>query len=249
MTSRSPGTRRPLRWWAVSIVAALVSATLVGGWWLSQPDDSAGRDLAAVRAERTGQASRDAVASAVPSPSSQDPAATRAVEPLVPQPQVRDASLDALEVDAAPVPSRLVIPDLAVDATVESVGVQPDGAMVIPASPTSVGWYRYGPAPADPEGNTVIAGHVATREDGAGALAELRRATPGMRVEVTDADGTVHVYEVVGREAIVKEALPVDDIFARDGEPLLVLITCGGEYIPELRSHRDNIVVTAVPVS
>ena len=62
------------------------------------------------------------------------------------------------------------------------------------------------------------------------------------------ADGTEHEYEVTGREAIVKKALPVDEIFARDGRPLLVLITCGGEYLPELRSHRDNVVVTAVPV-
>ena len=69
-----------------------------------------------------------------------------------------------------------------------------------------------------------------------------------MRVTVTTADGTEHDYEVVGRRAIVKKALPVDEIFARDGRPLLVLITCGGEYLPELRSHRDNIVVTAVPV-
>ena len=120
--------------------------------------------------------------------------------------------------------------------------------MVIPAAPTSVGWYRFGGAPADAKGNTVIAGHVATREDGAGALAPLRGAEPGMRVTVTTSDGEEHDYEVAGREAVVKKALPVDEIFARDGRPLLVLITCGGEYLPELRSHRDNIVVTAVPV-
>ena len=90
---------------------------------------------------------------------------------------------------------------------------------------------------------------MATREDGPGALAPLRNARPGMRVTVTTADGDRHDYEVVGREAIVKKALPVDEIFARDGRPLLVLITCGGEYLPELRSHRDNIIVTAVPTS
>ena len=69
-----------------------------------------------------------------------------------------------------------------------------------------------------------------------------------MEVEVLDGDGTTHRYEVVGREAISKQALPVDRIFARDGPPRLVLVTCGGEYVPELRSHRDNVVVTAVPV-
>jgi len=95
----------------------------------------------------------------------------------------------------------------------------------------------------------MIAGHAARGEDGAGALAPLRGAKPGMRVTVTSTDGTKHRYEVVGRELVVKKALPVDEIFAREGKPLLVLITCGGEYLPELRSHRDNVVVTAVPAT
>lgn len=246
MQIRPTAVSRTTVWWAVCLTAALVSATLLGGWWFSRPGDSAGQDLASVRAA-TAQGPEQVASK--PSGSASAPASSASGDALVPRPQIRDASLDALASEASPTPSRLVIPDLAVDAVVESVGVQPDGAMVIPASPTSVGWYQYGPAPADPEGNTVIAGHVATREDGPGALAALREASPGMRVEVTDADGTVHAYEVVGRESIVKESLPVDEIFARDGRPLLVLITCGGEYIPELRSHRDNVVVTAVPLS
>jgi hypothetical protein len=210
-------------------VAALVALTV---WFVGLPGPSAGTTLA--EAESTGTA-RPTASSTVSTPQ-------------LPQPGTRDASLDSLADSRAPAPTRLVIRDLGVDATIKGVGVQQDGAMVIPAAPTSVGWYRYGAAPGDPEGNTVIAGHVATREDGPGALAPLRGATPGMRVTVTTADGVQHRYEVVGRELIVKKALPVDEIFAREGKPLLVLITCGGEYLPELRSHRDNVVVTAVPV-
>jgi hypothetical protein len=214
-------------------VAALVALT---AWFLGRPGPSAGTALADVRS--TANATPTASATAP------EPSPGRSL----PQPGTRDASLGSLVVSEAPAPARLVISDLGVDATVTGVGVQEDGAMVIPAAPTSVGWYRYGSAPGDPEGNTVIAGHVATREDGAGALAPLRGAKPGMRVTVTTADGTKHRYEVVGRERIVKKALPVDEIFAREGPPLLVLITCGGEYLPELRSHRDNVVVTAVPL-
>ena len=183
-------------------------------------------------------------------PTASGTAPTSAPGPSLPQPRTRDASLDVAGVltSSAPAPTRLVIPALGVDATVDGVGVQKDGAMVIPAAPTSVGWYRYGSAPGDPAGNTVIAGHVATREDGAGALAPLRGASPGCASPSPPPTATKHRYEVVGRERIVKKALPVDEIFAREGNPLLVLITCGGEYLPELRSHRDNVVVTAVPV-
>ena len=223
-------------WRTVSAAAAAVTvAALVAlaFWVAGRHADSAGTGLSEVRTT---------------APTLATPAAPSPAPRAIPEVTVSDGSLDALDASAASPPSRLVIPELDVDATVDDVGVQDDGAMVIPAEPTSVGWYRYGSAPADPEGNTVIAGHVATREDGKGALAALRGAKPGMQVTVTTADGTEHEYEVTGREAIVKKALPVEEIFARDGRPLLVLITCGGEYIPELRSHRDNIVVTATPV-
>jgi sortase (surface protein transpeptidase) len=237
----SPSTRRS-PWTTVSVVALVASvAALVAltAWFVARPGASAGEALSEVRS----------TASATPAPTASPSATTAPSDPALPQPKTRDASLDSLQTTRAPAPVRLAIPELGVDATVKGVGVQDDGAMVIPAAPTSVGWYRYGSAPGDAEGNTVIAGHVATREDGPGALAPLRGATPGMRVTVTTADGTKHRYEVVGRERVVKKALPVDEIFARDGSPLLVLITCGGEYLPELRSHRDNVVVTAVPVS
>lgn len=225
---------------AVSAGFAVLALAALAFWALNRPGPSAGPDLANARAT--------ASATPRPTPSEAPSLATTPPSPSLPQPKTRDASLGSLTVSAEPAPTRLVIRALGVDARVDDVGVQDDGAMVIPAAPTSVGWYRYGSTPTDTSGNTVIAGHVATSEDGPGALAPLRGAKPGMRVSVTSADGTTHEYKVVGREAIVKKSLPVDEIFARDGRPLLVLITCGGEYLPELRSHRDNIIVTAAPV-
>ena len=228
------------RWSVAAAAAAVVAVVAILGlvlWTVNRPGDRDGDGLEALRPA----ASSSPTSSASPSASGPEPT-----------PSIRATARSAAPADvqgsAAPPPSRIRIPALGIEARVAAVGVQDDGAMVIPAAPTSVGWYRYGSAPADPEGHTVIAGHVATREDGPGAFAPLVGARKGMRVEVVDADGTRHRYVVRGREAISKKALPVDEIFARDGDPVLVLITCGGEYIPELRSHRDNVVVTAVPV-
>jgi hypothetical protein len=39
--------------------------------------------------------------------------------------------------------------------------------------------------------------------------------------------------------------LPLDRLFARDGPPRLTLITCGGPFLPEFGSYRDNVVVVA----
>ena len=227
MTTPDPGRR----WRAGAVVAAVVAVVAalgLAGWALNRPAPTAGDGIAAL-AETSAPATPTPTPSVRASARPADPQAVRARTP-------------------SPPPTRVRIPDLGVDATVRPVGVQEDGAMVIPAAPTSVGWYKYGPAPSDPSGHTVIAGHVATQEDGPGALAPLAGAEKGMRVEVTDADGTVHRYVVRGRENIHKAALPVDEVFARQGAPLLVLVTCGGEYLPELRSHRDNVIVTATPV-
>lgn len=227
-------------WRLGAVLAALVALACVvtlAVRVVTAPADVEGDGLAALRPATSPSASPATSPTTGPAPTPSLRATARAADPE-----------SARSGDRAAPPVRLRIPDLGVAADVRPVGVQDDGAMVIPAAPTSVGWYRYGAAPASPEGHTVIAGHVATREDGPGALAPLAGAREGMRVEVTDADGVEHTYEVTGRESVRKKALPVDEIFARDGAPRLVLITCGGEYLPELRAHRDNVVVTAAPV-
>ena len=111
-----------------------------------------------------------------------------------------------------------------------------------------MGWYRFGPAPGDPTGAAVIAGHVDTERQGAGALFRLRYVDVGERITVSAAGRDLE-YRVVGKQTIVKQRLPVKQLFARDGAPRLVLITCGGPFVPELSSYRDNLVVVAIPAA
>jgi hypothetical protein len=40
----------------------------------------------------------------------------------------------------------------------------------------------------------------------------------------------------------------LDRIFAKDGDPVLTLITCGGDFNRSLRSYEDNVVTYAVPI-
>ena len=147
----------------------------------------------------------------------------------------------------APAPVRLEIPALGVDSVVDPVGVAPDGQMAIPEDVDRVGWYRFGPAPGA-AGSAVIAGHVDDSEQGLGALAPLREAAVGDDVVVTDVEGTTTRWRVVSREVITKQVLPLDRLFARSGPPRLTLITCGGPFLPEYRSYRDNVVVVAEQV-
>lgn len=145
----------------------------------------------------------------------------------------------------SPAPETLTLPDLGVDMPVEPVGVQDNGAMQIPKDPAVAGWYRFGPAPADAEGATVIAAHVDSRVYGLGPLARLRDAKPGQQVSVTDAAGSRTVYIVQTVTYIPRAELPVDELFTREGPRSLVVITCGGSFDERTRSYSDNVVLVA----
>ncbi|MCR2793043.1 class F sortase [Microbacterium sp. zg.Y625] len=142
-------------------------------------------------------------------------------------------------------PEQLASAELGIDMPVVPVGVQDDGSMEIPVDPSVAGWYRYGPAPADADGATVLAAHVDSRVYGIGPLSVLRDAQPGQTLQVTDADGAVTVYTVESVTYIPRAELPVDQLFDRDGPRSLVVITCGGEFDEQSRTYSDNVVLVA----
>lgn len=197
----------------------------------------------AAAGEEQGAASRGSTS---PSPSA---ATTTPAAPAVPSarpavPDVRPASQRI-----AP-PVSLRVPAIEVDARVVVVGLEPDGAMEIPADVRTVGWYDpfegLGVAPGEP-GTAVIAGHVDSRTQGRGAFWPLRELTRGDVIEVAHADGTVTRWRVESVVRHPKTDIPIDDIFTFDGDERLALITCGGEFDRSAGAYLDNYVVTAVP--
>lgn len=145
---------------------------------------------------------------------------------------------------ASPAPTELAIPALGVAMPVVPVGVQPDGAMQIPADPAVAGWYRFGPAPAD-AGATVIAAHVDSRSYGLGPLGRLREAEPGQQVSATDGSGQTTTYIVESVTYIPRAQLPVAELFTRSGPRSLIVITCGGQFDDRTRNYSDNVVLIA----
>ena len=51
-------------------------------------------------------------------------------------------------------------------------------------------------------------------------------------------------YRVTARRELGKAALPAD-LFATDGPPRLVLVTCGGRFDRTTRHYTDNVIVYA----
>jgi hypothetical protein len=129
---------------------------------------------------------------------------------------------------------------------VRPVGLEPDGQMEIPDE-TEIGWYQYGATAGQP-GATVLAAHVSWNRT-SGPFARLGSVEPGEQIEVTLDDGTVRRYEVTERAVYGKLELPRERLWRTTGDETLVLITCGGDYNPDIRRYRENIVVYAVPIA
>jgi sortase family protein len=184
---------------------------------------------------------------------SPDPAAvgTAPVSPSPPHVPRKPSSIFDLQIVAPIPPVSLRAPRVGIEAAVDPVGIEAGtaGVMEIPDDIGRAGWYRYGPAPGDPEGVAVITSHVDSARYGPGAFFRLRELEPGDQVTVDLADGRALTYQVVGREQMAKDALPTAELFRRDGAPALALVTCGGAFNRSAGSYADNVIVWAVPVS
>jgi sortase (surface protein transpeptidase) len=144
-------------------------------------------------------------------------------------------------------PVRIQVPSVGIDIAVEPAGVEPDGVMEVPKDITVAGWYQYGPAPGSPLGSTVITAHVDSFEQGLGPFAYLKEMPAGAEIIVSTADGVDHRYTVESVQNVLKQQLPLDQVFDRAGAPRLVLITCGGQFDQNVLNYSDNVVAIANP--
>jgi hypothetical protein len=145
-------------------------------------------------------------------------------------------------------PTRVVLPD-GTAAPVVPVGLHPDGALVIPEDVRIVGWWTGGSEAGEAFGSVVVAGHVDSAAQGIGVFAALRRLTPGQVVEL-DGGGHQLRYRITSATRVPQaEISSRAGIFSVDGEPRLVLVTCGGPFDRQRHRYQDNLVVVAVPLA
>lgn len=247
-TAPRPGRVRP-----VALVVTLVSLVLAG--WavrglLQEPvpavDDFGSSSISIelpaptqTTAGASSPATSDGAANGPSRPAAADSAGS------LPRPGRASAALEPLQTGREPV--RLTVPAVGLDVDLDGVGVAADGQMEIPDDGDRAGWYRHGPAPGDADGSVVVAAHVDTQE-GPGAFLTLTGVTEGDEILVELADGSSAAYRVIGGEQVAKRDLPVDELFRRDGDPVLRLVTCSGDWSPSASSYTDNLVISAVPV-
>jgi hypothetical protein len=156
------------------------------------------------------------------------------------------ASVSTLEQVAPLQPVQLEVPSLSISADIRGVGVNQDRSMEVPDDYNTVGWYRYGPVPGD-SGSAAIAGHL-DDYSGRSVFYDLRHVEIGAEITVSLDDGSERIFEVRDKVSYDSGALPSDVIFARDGDPILSLMTCGGSWDSSAGRYSETVVVVAVPV-
>ena len=123
------------------------------------------------------------------------------------------------------------------------------GALDLPGSVSTLGWWTGGVGLEAASGSVVIAGHVDSAVQGRGYFAVLQDVSPGTPVTVQGSDGVQRRYVVTGRRNYRKaDGLPAS-VFDQSVQSRLVLITCTGSFNQATRSYEDNLVVYAVPAS
>lgn len=242
-STSSPSRRRPAAW------LLFLPLLLVGASCSSASSEERGASAAdsapAIDADVDAEATADQASDTADAESS-DTGSASPLADLITELPPASTGLPQLEPEG-PQPIGLTIESLGINvATVIDVGVEDNGDMEVPPA-DEVGWYRYGPAPGQ-EGSSVLAAHIAY--DGVdGVFVNLDDLALGSIIAVEYDDGSIAEFEAVATEQYNKQQLPKDSIFARTGEPQLVLITCGGEFNRQVRSYDDNIVVYANPLS
>ncbi len=216
------------------LVIAVLTAGLAGLVGSLQ-ETSVNADGALASADQTGTTLRSELPDSETTLISDAPATT-----ITPR---AGAALRVADDVAAPV--RIRVERLGIDLDIAAVGVDATGDFDVPHA--GIGWYRYGSAPGE-DGSAVLAAHV-DYGGAPGAFFQLETLAAGDVIEIDRSDGSTHTFEVVEQILYDKSVLPADDLFARDGDSMLRLITCGGAFDPDDRSYAGNRVVTARPLA
>jgi len=138
-------------------------------------------------------------------------------------------------------PVRVVIPAIDVDAKMVHVGLEPNGWMEVPPLRPSLP----GTSSARPRAPTVRLWSPPTSDSkkGPDVFFHLKKLETGDEVRVYGDDGDFATFVVDSKETTAKDELPVDRIWVDSYEPLIRLVTCGGEFDRSTGHYRSNVIV------
>lgn len=155
-----------------------------------------------------------------------------------------EQSVASLQTKQFEVPVKLLIPELAIEARIESVGMDSKGRMDVPKDADNVAWYNLGYKPGE-KGNAVIAGHFDKATGAPAVFYQLEKLQKGDRIMTVDEKGQTVTFVVVRTTTYPDNTFPVQEVFGEAQKPMLNLITCDGEWNNTTKSYSHRTVVYA----
>lgn len=151
-------------------------------------------------------------------------------------------STQAPGLKVAGIPSRIQIPKIGMNASVEQVGLGADGSVNVPSSWWTVGWYNLGYKVGD-SGSAVMSGHYDTNTGAPAVFFKVGALSSGDTITVTNTNGSVYTFRVYKKEAYPWNQMPLQTIFGTGGKVLLNLITCSGTWDKATKNYSHRTVV------
>lgn len=141
-------------------------------------------------------------------------------------------------------PARLLIPKIALAASIQKVGIDQHGEIAVPTNINLVGWFIDGAKPGEP-GLSIIDGHLdGTR--GKGVFGQLTQLSAGDTIIVERANRQQLTFEVFATKTTSVADAP-NWLFSQkpDVASQLNLITCAGAFDRQARSYDQRTIVSA----
>ncbi len=154
------------------------------------------------------------------------------------------ATSPGLPTAGGPLPERLLIPKLNIDADVQRLGVTAAGNMAAPNNFTDVSWYKFGTIPGQ-LGSAVIAGHEDNALSLDGVFKHLDQLEIGDRIYVVDESGKRLEFKVIEKRIYPYNLAgpELERIFNEKGRARLNLITCAGTWLPAAKTNDKRLIV------
>ncbi|MFA6524333.1 MAG: class F sortase [Candidatus Paceibacterota bacterium] len=139
-------------------------------------------------------------------------------------------------------PVRIKIPQINIDASIETVGLTSSGAVDVPKGPTNTAWFNLWPRPGE-IGNSIITGHSGWKNGIPAVFDNLYKLRKGDRLYITDDKGIIISF-VVRKIQKYNPNDSVPDVFIPSDEKAhLNLITCTGIWNKINKSHSNRLVI------
>lgn len=157
---------------------------------------------------------------------------------------VQQISAMAQGISVPGLPVRLKIPKLAVNSSIEGLGLTEEGDMDAPEAIDIAGWYNAGPRPGD-IGSAVVDGHFGILGNKPAIFDSLHTLNKGDLIYVEDRDGNTHTF-IVSRTRLFQPDDDASEVFHSDDDKShLNLITCQGTWNENKESYSERLVVFA----